>query len=78
MPKKKPFRYPWDRWFSQGHFTLRYREKAGQNTFLCQPHSMSQQVRNAAVRRGLHVSIKITPDCVDVTVISKPRKRRSV
>ena len=53
MKLKLP-RYPWDRWFRRKAFTLR----RGQG-YRCQPHSMSVQVRSAAQKRGLRVSVLI-------------------
>ncbi len=48
--------YPWDRWFSQEHLTLR----CGRD-FLVAPRSMAQQLRNAAQARGRRISIQVMP-----------------
>lgn len=45
--------YPWDRWFKRGRGRLR----RGRD-YTCLQNSMAQQVRNAASRRGLRVSVR--------------------
>lgn len=59
MPKKttKLSRYPWDEWFKKSTFTL----KKGRD-YVCQTHGMSVQVRTAAAKRGLYVSIETDTD----------------
>ena len=57
MPKKKPKRHPWDKWFKRKRFKL----IAGKH-YDCMTHSMAQQVRNAAFDRGIEVSITIKPE----------------
>ena len=59
-------RYPWEKWFTKkgkkdGIFHL----KRGRE-FTCQPHSMAQQVRNAAAARRVKVSIVIDGDQLSV------------
>lgn len=61
--QKTGVRYPWDEWFKMSSFTIRRNVQ-----FFCQPHGMSQQIRNAAVTRGKHVTIKIDGDSLTVTV----------
>lgn len=55
--KKTRIRYPWDLWFSSGHFTLR----EGVD-YHCLTFTMNTQVRNAAVKRSLRVSIHHSKD----------------
>ena len=55
-------RHPWDSWFNRKRFRL---EKGVDYT--CMPHSMAQQVRNAAFVRNVKVSIAIEGDVVVVT-----------
>ena len=72
MAKKKSVRYPWDKWFGWKRCKL-VRGK----DYHCQPHSMSVQIRNAAIQRGLRVKVEI--DEGTITVIkqgSKPKKKR--
>jgi len=57
-----PVRHPWDKWFKSEGFTL-LRGKQYQ----CMPHSMAQQIRNAAHRKQHRVSIKIAGDKLVVT-----------
>lgn len=49
-------RYPWSSWFQQSAFVLR----RGVD-FTCAPSTMAQQVRNAAWRLKIHVSVGETP-----------------
>jgi hypothetical protein len=56
-------RYPWRRWFRLQEFTLvRYTDFNGM------AHTMCQQVRNAATRLGVKVSVSIAPDGSTVAV----------
>lgn len=58
-------RYPWRRWFRKGGFTLvRHHDYNGMS------HSMSQQVRNAAAKWGVKVSISVSSDSIAVTVLT--------
>lgn len=64
MPKKsKQVRYPWDRWLSKRRTTLR----RGRD-FQCQLHSMGVQMRNAALLRGIPVSVHLKDDVLVVEV----------
>lgn len=58
-------RHPWDYWLKRRVITL----SKGVH-FDCQPHSMAQQVRNAAFARGISVSVGILGDEVTVTRLS--------
>jgi len=58
-----PRKYPWEQWFAR----KRLRLVKGQQ-YDCQPHSMAQQVRNAAYDYGVRVSIQIIGDVVLVTI----------
>ena len=65
--------HPWDRWFAGGSFrALRRRD------FDCRTDTFIQQVRNAARRHGMSVSIKVSDDgtAVDVTATPRPPARR--
>lgn len=71
--KSKPnnSRYPWDLWLSLGSFTpIRGIHYSCSNT------AMAQQVRMAALLRGLKVSITKKPDRLTVEVVGPrcPRK----
>ena len=46
--------HPWDRWLKRRRLQLQY----GRD-YHCLPHSMGVQVRNAAYKRGIHVSVEI-------------------
>lgn len=61
--KKKPTRYPWDKWFGRSKFRL----VRGKH-FQCATHGMAGQIRNAAVLYGVKVSIKVKEDTLVVTV----------
>ena len=58
-------RYPWPQWLKRQTPALELRK--GKDYF-CQPHSMAQQVRNAAQRYGKRVSIRIDGGTITVTV----------
>ncbi len=60
--QEQPVRYPWDKWFKQPKLRL-FRGR----DYLCMPHSMGQQVRNAASIRGLRVSVYIRGEGITVT-----------
>lgn len=63
MSSTKPFIYPWKKWFSVKQKTL----TKGKD-FTCQPHSMAQQVRNAARKYGKTVSVFIEDETVTIEV----------
>ena len=52
--KRKLPRYPWDKWLKEDKLVLH----RGTH-YRCQPHSMAVQVRDAATKRGLDVSVEI-------------------
>ena len=58
-----PIRYPWDAWFRCEQFQLRRL-----TDFSCRPYTMAVQVRAAAAKRGLRVSVFITGNVLSVTV----------
>lgn len=63
--KKHGRRYPWDKWFARGRFTLK-RDR----DYKCLPHGMAQMIRNVAARRGVRVGLKLGEDGrIDVTVL---------
>ena len=50
-------KYPWNKWFQRKRFRLiRGRD------YHCMPHSMSVQIRNAAIQRGVRVRVQIMMD----------------
>jgi len=51
--KTASVRYPWQKWFSRSRFRLVQGYHFG-----CQLHSMATQIRNAASRLGVSVSVK--------------------
>jgi len=56
-------RHPWDRWFKKKQFKLvRYKH------YFCMPHSMGVQIRTAAAKRELAVSVHIREDIIRVEV----------
>lgn len=64
MPKERTTeRYPWHVWFSTPQFRL-VRGK----DYLCSTASMTQQVRNAANKRGVGVSIEANDTDLTVTI----------
>lgn len=69
MKKKKPVRYPWDEWLA---YKRPYRLKRGKD-FRCMTHSMSVQIRNAAIARGMRVSVEIKGQYLWVTNLSRER-----
>ena len=58
--KKRRFeRHDWDKWFKRKRFTLqRGIDYSGM------PHAMASQVRNAACKREIYVSVKIQEDTI--------------
>lgn len=66
--------YPWSKWFK-----LKVGSPVRQKTLIrgvhfdCMPHSMAQQVRNAAYKRGRRVSIQIEEDCLKITIRRKKK-----
>ena len=58
--------YPWDVWFSRSKLRL----KKGRH-FDCATYAMAQQIRNAAGRRGIGVSVSVYDNYVDA-VINNP------
>lgn len=72
MPPAKRFgqRYPWDDWFSREEFTL----TLGKD-FTTTPWGMGVTVRSAALSRGIRVSVRLTPETVNVRVIKGKSKR---
>jgi len=58
---KGSYIYPWDKWLAKPKITLRRGED-----FDCQPHSMAIQIRGAASRRNIEVSVLINDDIVTV------------
>ncbi len=63
MSKKKPVRYPWSKWFSKGKFHLR----RGKH-FQCATYCMAGQIRNAAPKWGVAVSIRVKGDALTAAV----------
>jgi hypothetical protein len=57
--------YDWNNLFSQGEFTMIQGKDFPEKTL---PHGVAQQVRNAAVARGVKVSIEINRRGLKVTV----------
>lgn len=55
--------HPFDNWFKKSRFKL----VKGKH-YNCMPHSMSQQIRNAAAKRGLTVSVHIQGE---ILIVSK-------
>lgn len=64
MNTSTQIRYPWDQWFNCPQLRL-VRGK----DFNGMPHAMAVQMRNAAAKRGLRVSVKIEEDTLIVTVL---------
>lgn len=58
-------KYNWDKWFQKKSFKL-----VKGVDYECMTHSMAQQVRNEAAKRGFYVSVKITTD-LDETILIK-------
>lgn len=57
-------RYPWDKWFAR----KRLRLQRGKD-FNCQPWSMMVQIRSAATARNRKVSVKVTDNTLNVTLL---------
>ena len=78
-----PFAHPWNKWFSQGARALKgtFTLKQGKD-FRCEPHSMAQQVRTAASKRGLKVSLSLRDKTLkvefskNIEVIQASKKKR--
>jgi N-dimethylarginine dimethylaminohydrolase len=66
-----PRQYPWERWFKKERFRIsRHRD------FHCMTHSMGIQVRTAAKKYGVQVSVYITEDTLVISVSHSKKKRR--
>lgn len=61
--KKKLPRYPWDKWFKKNKLVL----LRGKH-YECQPHSMGVQVRDAATKRGLQISVEVDEGIITATI----------
>jgi hypothetical protein len=66
--RKKPIRYPWQRWLSRSNCLTLVKGR----DYRCQPHSMAQQCRNAAIKLGISLSIHI--DGGTLRVVNQGRK----
>lgn len=64
-------KYPWDDWLSSPTVSLKKRLH-----FHCQIHGMAQQIRNAARKRGLRVSLEIADPHIHVRVVGRIRSVR--
>jgi hypothetical protein len=60
---KKQVRYPWQRWLSRRNKLVLVRGR----DYRCQPHSMAQQCRNAALELGVRLSIHIDGGTLTIT-----------
>lgn len=58
--------YDWDAWFASGRFVLR----RGRD-YTCSQGTMAQQVRNAAAKRGISVSLVESDGSFVVTVVGE-------
>ena len=65
--------YDWQRWFRRRKFIL----KRGVD-YRCQTSSMVQQIRNAAYKRGLSVSLEEDNGALTVTVLKANGVQRGV
>lgn len=66
--KKAAPSYPWDSWLNptrKGSVTIPAAK------FRTAVSTMSQQIRNAAKRRGLAVSLKVTDDSIKILEVNK-------
>jgi hypothetical protein len=63
-------RYPWEKWFSWGAFSLRQGDD-----FDCTSHGMAFNVRQAARRLGFTVSVRTEDSGVVVVVKGKCKPR---
>lgn len=63
---KRPrgLRYPWDDWLSKGRFTL----VRGVH-YNCATHGMHQTAINAARKRGLKISVRMTDGTITIAVV---------
>ena len=57
-----PAMYPWEKWFERA--TKRRVSLNRGREFECLPHSMAQQLRNAAYRHRYKVSVDIHEDSI--------------
>ncbi len=64
MKQKRLPRYPWNRWLKRKRFRL-VRGK----DFACMPHSMAVQVRNAAAKQSIRVSVTIDENILSITTL---------
>lgn len=69
--KRKPGRkgLPWEQWFLTSGFIL-----VKDVDYKCRTYAMAQTVRNAAIRFGIEVEVKVSSDEQSVTVWVKGPK----
>ncbi len=65
MRKKKQYRHPFDKWFKRKNFKL----VRGKH-FNCMIHCMNVQLRNAAARRNIRLSINVDGNTLHVSNLS--------
>jgi len=70
MPVKRGRRakYPWESWLGKKGDTQEFRRDIH---FFCEPHSFAIQVRQAAKRASVRVSVGIVGDHVGITNLGK-------
>ena len=66
-------KYDWDRWLADDRVVLRRGEH-----YVCDMYSFGLQLRNAATRLGVKISVEIDPDSDDFVVTVKERQGASV
>lgn len=67
----RPRTYDWGAWFARRTFTLR----RGLH-YHCSDGAMTQQIRNAAVYRGVGVRVAAAPGVLAVTVVDRADQGR--
>ncbi len=66
VSRRKHHPYPWDKWFAGTHFKL---QRGKGKDYQCQTHSMVAQIRGAAAKRGVSVSIEVSESTIIVTLV---------
>lgn len=68
VAKAKHDPYPWAKWFSKRRVTL---QRGKGKDYQCQTHGMVAQIRSAAKKHNVEVSIEVRESNITVTVVRK-------
>jgi hypothetical protein len=67
----RKYNYPWKEWFKR---RKTFRLKRGKH-FDCQPHSMVAQIRKAATKYKVSVSVQVLENTIAVTATTRTKRK---